>query len=76
MFFYSFNYQHSQIQLIFEQFLLDAQKEKHLEIFLDLMNLTNNMARMSEYYDESKPNKVGYVTQFPMFPNLMYRVYF
>ena len=46
------------------------------EIFLDIMNLTNNMARMSEYYDESKPDKVGYVTQFSMFPNLMYRVYF
>jgi hypothetical protein len=46
------------------------------EIFLDLMNITNNQARISEYYDESKPDKVGYVTQFGSFPNLMYRVYF
>lgn len=46
------------------------------ELFLDLMNLTNNQARISEYYDASKPNKVGYVKQFQMFPNLMYRMYF
>ncbi|MBI5021695.1 MAG: TonB-dependent receptor [Ignavibacteriales bacterium] len=46
------------------------------EIFLDLMNLTDNKSRISEYYDESKPDKVGYLTQFGFFPNLMYRVYF
>ncbi len=46
------------------------------EIFLDLMNLTNNQARLAEYYDESKPGKVGYNTAFGFFPNLMYRVYF
>ncbi len=46
------------------------------EIFLDLMNLTNSQARMSEYYDESKPGKVAYTTQFHFFPNLMYRIYF
>jgi hypothetical protein len=46
------------------------------EIFLDLMNLTNSQARMTEYYDASKPDKVGYTTQFGFFPNLMYRVYF
>ena len=46
------------------------------EIFLDLMNLTNSQARMAEYYDVSKPGKVGYTTQFGFFPNLMYRVYF
>jgi hypothetical protein len=46
------------------------------EIFLDLMNLTNGQARMAEYYDESKPGKVGYTTQFGFFPNLMYRIYF
>ena len=46
------------------------------EIFLDLMNLTNGQARMAEYYDASKPGKVGYTTQFGFFPNLMYRVYF
>jgi hypothetical protein len=46
------------------------------EIFLDLMNLTNNQARIAEYYDVSKPGKVGYRTSFGFFPNLMYRVYF
>jgi len=46
------------------------------EIFLDLMNLTNSQGRMAEYYDVSKPGKVGYTTQFGFFPNLMYRIYF
>jgi len=46
------------------------------EIFLDLMNLTDSKGRMAEYYDVSKPGKVGYVTQFGFFPNLMYRIYF
>ena len=46
------------------------------EIFLDLMNLTNGQAKMAEYYDVSKPGKVGYTTQFGFFPNLMYRIYF
>ena len=46
------------------------------EIFLDLMNLTNSQGRMAEYYDISKPGKVGYSTQFGFFPNLMYRIYF
>jgi hypothetical protein len=31
---------------------------------------------MGEYYDENKPDKVGYITQFGFVPNLMYRVYF
>ena len=46
------------------------------EIFLDLMNFTNYQARLAEYYDASKPGKVGYSTAFGFFPNLMYRVYF
>ncbi len=46
------------------------------EIFLDLMNLTNSKGRMAEYYDASKPGKVGYINQFGFFPNLMYRIYF
>jgi hypothetical protein len=46
------------------------------EIFLDMMNITDNKSRMSEYYDESKPNKIGYLTEFGFFPNLMYRAYF
>lgn len=46
------------------------------EIFLDLMNFTDNRARISEYYDASQPNNIGYVREFEFFPNLMYRVYF
>jgi hypothetical protein len=46
------------------------------EIFLDMMNLTNSQARLAEYYDVSKPGKVGYSTSFGFFPNLMYRIYF
>jgi hypothetical protein len=46
------------------------------EIFLDLMNVTNQKARTAEYFDASKPGKVGYSTPFGFFPNLMYRVYF
>ncbi|MCX6273015.1 MAG: hypothetical protein NTU44_17725, partial [Bacteroidetes bacterium] len=53
----------------------NKQKVTH-EIFLDLMNLTDNKPRMSEYYDESKPDKIGYRTGFGFFPNIMYRVYF
>ena len=54
---------------------INLAKATH-EIFLDLMNLTNNLSRTTEYYDETKPDKVGYLTQFGFFPNLMYRVYF
>ncbi len=54
---------------------INRPKATH-EIFLDLMNLTDNQAKISEYYDSSKPGNVGYMTQFGFFPNLMYRVYF
>jgi hypothetical protein len=46
------------------------------ELFIDLINVTNNTARMYEYYDESEANSIGYVKQFEFIPNLMYRVYF
>ena len=46
------------------------------ELFLNLDNVTNNKGKISEFYDESKPNSIGYLTQFGIFPNLMYRVYF
>ena len=45
-------------------------------LFLDLMNLTDNRPRISEYYDESKADKLGYKIGFGFFPNIMYRVYF
>ncbi len=46
------------------------------ELFLNLDNVTNHKGRIMEFYDENEPNKVGYMTQFGFFPNLMYRVYF
>jgi len=46
------------------------------EIFLDLMNIINSNAKLNEYYDESKDNKIGHSIQMPFFPNIMYRVYF
>lgn len=46
------------------------------EIFLNLDNLTNHKGRIMEFYDETEPGKIGYMTQFGFFPNLMYRVYF
>lgn len=46
------------------------------EIFVNLDNLTDFKGKISEYYDESQPDNIGYLTQFGFFPNLMYRVYF
>ncbi len=46
------------------------------EIFINLDNITDTKGRISEYYDKSQPNSIGYVKQFGFFPNLMYRVYF
>ena len=53
----------------------DKPKVTH-ELFLNLDNLTNTTGRLSEYYDEDEPGSVGYVRQFGLFPNLMYRVHF
>lgn len=46
------------------------------ELFLNLDNITHHKGRIMEFYDEGQPSKVGYMTQFGFFPNLMYRVYF
>lgn len=53
----------------------NKQKVTH-ELFVNLDNLTDAKGKLSEYYDENKPGKIGYVTQFGFFPNLMYRLYF
>jgi len=53
----------------------NKQKVTH-ELFLTLNNITNAQAKLSEYYDEKVPGNVGYVKQFQLFPNLMYRLYF
>ncbi len=46
------------------------------ELFLNLDNITHHKGKITEFYDESEPGKIGYMTQFGFFPNLMYRVYF
>lgn len=46
------------------------------ELFLNIDNVTNTKGKLSEFYDENEPNSIGYVTQFGLFPNMMYRVYF
>jgi hypothetical protein len=46
------------------------------ELFINLDNITNSKAKLSEYYDTTKPNSIGHISQFGFFPNLMYRVYF
>ena len=46
------------------------------EIFLTMDNVTNTKGKISEFYDDSEPESIGYLTQFGFFPNLMYRVYF
>jgi hypothetical protein len=53
----------------------NKQKITH-ELFVNIDNITNAQAKLSEYYDEKLPGKVGYVKQFGMYPNLMYRLYF
>jgi hypothetical protein len=46
------------------------------ELFLDLPNITDNRARLYEYYDANKPDQIGYIRQMQFLPNLMYRLYF
>jgi hypothetical protein len=45
------------------------------EIVIDIMNITNNQARVSEYYNQYT-NKKEYSRQLKMLPNIMYRIYF
>ncbi len=46
------------------------------EFYLNIYDITGVKGRISEYYDESEPDNIGYVTQVGLFPNLMYKVYF
>lgn len=52
------------------------KKNKTHEFYLDLQNLTGNLGKLNEYYDESEPGSIGHITQFGFFPNLMYKFYF
>ena len=46
------------------------------ELFLNIQNITNSRGRSGEYYDTNEEGEIGYVQQFTLFPNLMYRLYF
>ncbi len=49
---------------------------KSHELFINIDNVTDHKGKITEYYDEEKPGLVGHQTQFGIFPNLMYRLYF
>jgi hypothetical protein len=46
------------------------------EFYLNLYDMTGAKGRIFEYFDESEPDNIGYVTQVGFFPNIMYKVYF
>ncbi len=46
------------------------------EFYLNIYDITDAKGRISEYYDETEPDNIGYITQVGLFPNLMYKVYF
>lgn len=53
----------------------NKKKTAH-EIFLNIDNISNYKGKISEFYDETEETKVGYLSQFGIFPNLLYRYYF
>ncbi len=46
------------------------------ELFFDIYDITDAKGKLLEYYDNSEDGDVGYNTQFGLFPNVMYRLYF
>lgn len=46
------------------------------ELFFDIYDITGAKGKLFEYYDTSEDGDVGYNTQFGLFPNVMYRLYF
>lgn len=40
------------------------------------MNIINSKGNLSEFYDESQPDKAGNIKQMIFLPDIMYRVYF
>ena len=46
------------------------------ELFLNIDNISNNQARLREYYDVNKPDGVAYERQVGIIPNFLYRIYF
>jgi len=53
----------------------NKKKTTH-ELFLNIDNLTNNQARLREFYDVDEPDGVAYERQVGLIPNFLYRVYF
>lgn len=53
----------------------NKKKTTH-ELFLNIDNLTNNQARLREYYDVDEPDGVAYEQQVGIIPNFLYRIYF
>ena len=53
----------------------NKKKTTH-ELFLNIDNLTNNQARLREYYDVDESGGVAYERQGGIIPNFLYRVYF
>ena len=53
----------------------NKKKTTH-ELFLNIDNLTNNQARLREYYDIDEPTRIAYERQVGLIPNFLYRIYF
>lgn len=53
----------------------NKKKTAH-ELFINIDNLTNNQARLREYFDSDEPDGVAYERQVGMIPNFLYRIYF
>tara|TARA_Y100000782_G_C10187832_1_gene267904 strand:- start:7034 stop:9430 length:2397 start_codon:yes stop_codon:yes gene_type:complete len=53
----------------------NLKKTTH-ELYLNIDNLTNNRARLNEYYDTSEADGIGYERQVGIVPNFLYRFYF
>ena len=54
---------------------VNRKKATH-ELFLTIDNISNTKGKLNEYYDGDSEDSIGYVRQFGIFPNLLYRVYF
>lgn len=52
-----------------------SRKKTTHEVKLEFLNLTNNQAKVSEYYNNST-RKIEVSNQLPMFPNIMYTLSF
>lgn len=62
--------------LVFSMSYKWNKKRTTHELFLNIDNLTNNQARLREYYDINEPGGVAYERQVGIIPNFLYRIYF